>query len=309
MATKTEPKVFNSADSLARNSVILAIKLSKPGNSKKVKPSMVEVDADPEAIHVSKELLDSPEMQLIGSLDGDIRRWLNVRSLPTQGLLKGGVYRVPLTLVDDVDRSLENFAGTRNSMIDSFIDTYPERIRKAQIRLRSLFDTADYPSVGTLRSMFGFEYRYLTFDVPEVLAEHLKSREREKAVEAITAEAEEIKSALREGFKTLLDHAVDRLGNNKDGKKKVFRDTLIANLGEFFTYFNDKNLVGDGELATLVEKARAVMEGVEVGDLRSDDGLRDSVRSKLDEVKAEMDRNITIRPRRRIRFTEDDGVV
>ena len=75
---------------------------------------------------------------------------------------------------------------------------------------------------------------------------------------------------------------------------------MVVNLEEFFRFFGARNLVNDGELATLVERARAVMSGVTPDDLRTNDGLRGQVKDTFDAIKGEMDRNLLVRPIRRL---------
>jgi hypothetical protein len=61
---------------LARMTVFIKLHLGLLGNSREVSSSLVEVDADKVLIRVAKTLLDSPELQAIRTLDGDLRRFL-----------------------------------------------------------------------------------------------------------------------------------------------------------------------------------------------------------------------------------------
>src|ERR1035437_1147093 len=67
---------------LAKKTVFIKVHLGLLGNSRKVSSSQVEVDADKALIHAAKNLLDSPELQAIRSLDGDVRRYLYDTCLP-----------------------------------------------------------------------------------------------------------------------------------------------------------------------------------------------------------------------------------
>ena len=79
---------------------------------------------------------------------------------------------------------------------------------------------------------------------------------------------------------------------------------MIENITEFLGFFRDRNVVGDDELGELVDKARAVMKGIESpDDLRTDRKLRSRVRKGLAEIKKTMDKDDLIpKPTRRIRF-------
>ena len=85
MATATAVPILNiqsSDNELAKQTVFIKLHLGLLGNSRKVSSSRVEVDADKALIRVSKTLLDSPELQAIRTLDGDIRHFLYDMCLP-----------------------------------------------------------------------------------------------------------------------------------------------------------------------------------------------------------------------------------
>ena len=85
MATATAVPLLNvqsSDNELAKQTVFIKVHLGLLGNTRKVSPSQVEVDADKALIRVSKTLLDSPELQAIRTLDGDVRHFLYDMCLP-----------------------------------------------------------------------------------------------------------------------------------------------------------------------------------------------------------------------------------
>ena len=293
-------------DLLAQSSVILSLNMRRAGNTRRVSTSRVEVDADKSAISVSKELIDSEEYSRIESFDGAVRKWVYSRALPNEGTLRGGTYRVPTALVEEVDAQLVGFEDTRRELIEAFLDVYPERREQARQRLRALFDERDYPDVDELRRAFRFSYRYMSFQVPgalEAISKDLLRRELEKRKIEVATEAEEIRNALRASFAEIISHATDRLGTDR-GKKRRFADSMIDRMSEFLTYFGARNIIGDEELERLVERARRVMKGVgNAADLRTDDNLRRTVRQSLTRIKREMDRSLEFRP---VRKFEDD---
>jgi hypothetical protein len=202
--------------------------------------------------------------------------------------------------VDQVDEGLEEFRQRREELIGKFLERYPAMVNEAVDRLRALYNPADYPHLAQVAARFTFEYRYLAFMTPETLSARLLAREREKAVAEVSTEVEEIKVALRSSFAELVYHAADRLRVGPDGKKMVFRDSLVQKLEEFLTYFNQRNIVDDHELAGLVERARAVMRGLAPQELRDDDSLRQQVQHTMQVIKDTMDAGMMVRPSRRL---------
>lgn len=285
-------------ETIQDNSLLLSLRLSKPGNRRKAPTGMVEVDADRDAITVSKELLDCEELAAVGALDGAIRRYVYSRSLPS-GILREGVYRLPLVLVDEVDNALLDFRSQREGLVEAFMVVYPTKVEQARTRLRSLYDPRDYPAAEALREMFGMEWRYIAIDVPRTLSASLVARERSKAAEGVASEMEEIRLALRTAFAELVQHAAERLAPGTGGKPKTFRDSIMKNLEDFLAYFHARDLTHDQELTEMVQRARSVIHGVTPQALRDQDALRQHVHRTMANIKEAMDEGAMLKPTRR----------
>ena len=74
----------------------------------------VEVDADKSFIRVSKNLVDSPELQAIRMFDSDIRRYLYETCLP----FEVGIHLLPLALLEIVDEKLREFKDKRSELVE-----------------------------------------------------------------------------------------------------------------------------------------------------------------------------------------------
>ena len=75
----TSPMIVNletPTEDLVWKTVFVKLHLKVLGNSRKVSSAQVEVDADKNLIRVPKTLLDSPELQAIRRLDGELRYYL-----------------------------------------------------------------------------------------------------------------------------------------------------------------------------------------------------------------------------------------
>ena len=110
---------------LGRKTVFIKLHLGLLGNSRKVSSSQVEVDADKELIRVAKTLLDSPELQAISTLDGDVRRFLYDTCLP----FEVGIHLLPLGLLETVDEKLNEFREKRRVSVEVFLFAYPTPVR------------------------------------------------------------------------------------------------------------------------------------------------------------------------------------
>ena len=170
MATSTAVPILNAQspdNELAKQTVFIKLHLGLLGNSRKVSSSQVEVDADKALIRVSKTLLDSPELQAIRTLDGDVRHFLYDMCLP----FDVGIHLLPLGLVETVEEKLREFKDKRGELVESFLSAYPRLCQEAAGRLRTLYNPADYPPLDEVRSHFTFSWQYVSYGVPEQLQE------------------------------------------------------------------------------------------------------------------------------------------
>jgi hypothetical protein len=95
-------------------------------------------------------------------------------------------------------------------------------------------------------------------------------------------------------------HLTERLSGDEDGKPKVFRDSAVANLTEFFERFRHLNVGSSEQLDQLVSQAQQVVRGVLPQQLRDDQTLRQRVATQLSGVQSVLDGLLVDRPRRNI---------
>jgi hypothetical protein len=255
-------------------------------------------------IRVSKTLLDSPELQAIRALDGDIRHFLYDMCLP----FEVGIHLLPLGLVETVDERLDEFRDKRGELVESFLSAYPRLCQEAAGRLRTLYNPADCPPVDEVRSHFTFGWQYVSYGVPEQLREisaQFFQEEREKAVVAMSEACTEIQQVMRASLLELVSHLRDRLGDHPDGKPQRLRESTLQKLRDFLGTFDLRNVVDDQELKEQVEKARALLEGVSTDALRNMPLVRAWVRDGMAQVAAQMDVLVGDRVSRKFRFAEE----
>src|SRR5437870_11399278 len=130
-ATADRPTETGQKRNIWENAVALNVKLESYGNSKKLPTSLITVDADIELIRAGKKLLESDQLKAITRLDGDLRTYLYAKSLPS--MMRGGIYVVPLDLVEEVDGKLVSFRERREALVEELIAAYPLLIGVAEI--------------------------------------------------------------------------------------------------------------------------------------------------------------------------------
>jgi hypothetical protein len=181
----------------------------------------------------------------------------------------------------------------------------------ARTRLGRLYNPDDYPP--EIRGLFAVEWdfpsveppSYLMRLNPEIYAEEQQrvSRRFEEAVRL----AEE---AFLTEFARLVAHLTERLSGGEGGERKIFRDSAVGNLMEFFERFKHLNVQSSAELDTLIEQARQVVQGAGPQALRDNDELRQRVATQLAAVQSTLDGMLVDRPRRNIirNSRQEEGV-
>ncbi len=180
-------------------------------------------------------------------------------------------------------------------------DHFAELKNSARQRLGRLFNPADYPL--TLEGLFEISWDFPSVEPPDYLRqlspalyEQEKARVSARFDEAIRLAEEAFTSELAK----LVSHLSERISGQDDGKPKVFRDSAITNLREFFERFGQLNVRSNEQLDTLVAQAQRIVRGVEPQELRDSANLRQHVATQLAGVQSVLDGLLVDRPRRNI---------
>lgn len=287
--------------------ILLNLDLHKLGDRRTVKEEVVEQDVDCDTdksmIKVSKKILECPEYSEIKALIADMRAYLRRKSLPGAKFIRGGVYAIPLNMVEAVDKRLEDYKVKFAERVKAFLKAYDGAVQDAMKRLKVLQDVADYPDVKKVKASFWLRHEYITMGPPgqlKTISAAIWEREKAKAAAQMREAAADVQDAMRGLFKGMVEHMADSLGKTPDGKKKVFKTSSIDKLKEFMDDFASKNITGDAELAKLVGNARSLLNGVAPEALRKDESLREATGAKLAEIKDKMNKLLTDAPKRKI---------
>jgi hypothetical protein len=193
------------------------------------------------------------------------------------------------------------FRADLGRAVDELDRSYAALRSAARDRLGRLYNPADYPP--TLRGLFGVDYDFPSVEPPEYLLRlnpHLYQQERQRIAERFDEAVRLAEEAFTAEFARLVAHLAERLTPGPDGERKVFRDTAVTNLRQFFDRFRHLNVRSSQDLDRLVETAQRALAGVDPGAVRDSAGLRDHVTVQLAAVQAGLDQMLVDAPRRRI---------
>ena len=200
------------------------------------------------------------------------------------------------------------FTGQMNSLreelvqaVDALDRKYDQLRNVARDRLGSLYNGADYPT--TLTGLFTFDVDFPSTEPPQYLMRldpQLYEQQRQRMVARFEQAVELAEDAFVGEFDKLVGHLVERLSGGEDSKPKVFRDSAVGNLREFFERFRSLNVHSNEQLDRLVETAQNAMKGIRPGQLRMQDGLRQKIATQLSAVGSQLEGLMVDRPRRRV---------
>jgi hypothetical protein len=197
--------------------------------------------------------------------------------------------------------TLEGFRGDL-AQAESELDAVYDRIRAdARLRLGRLYDPGDYPAA--VRGLFAVAWDFPSVEPPAYLFRlnpQIFQQEQERVAQRFEEAVRLAEQAFVAEFARLVSHLSERLANGADGQRKVFRDSAVANLRDFFERFRHLSVHSSAELDALVDQAQDLVGGVPPQELRSNDGLRRHVATQLVQVQASLEGMLVDRPRRRL---------
>jgi len=171
----------------------------------------------------------------------------------------------------------------------------------ARERLGSLYNEGDYPA--SLRGLFSMDVDFPSVEPPDYLRQlnpALYEQECQRVQARFNEAVELAEQAFCDELAKLVSHLTERLSGTEDGKPKIFRDSAVENLTEFFERFRQLNIGSHEQLERLVGDARRVVRGVRPQHLRDDQSLRQHVATELSAVQSVLDGLLVDRPRRNI---------
>ena len=256
--------------------------------------------AETKFLSAGKKLIDTshPAFKAVTNVRSQtIAYWKEV-SLPFP---EPGIRLIRLDAIEEFNQKMALHQVQLEDAVRTLDQHYEELRNAARDRLGELFDPADYPA--TLVGMFAIEHDFPSVEPPQYLQHFSPEMYRQECqrVQSRFDEAVQLaEQAFMEELSRLMEHLTERLSGQDDGKPKVFRDSAIANLTEFFERFRSLNVRSNEQLDELVLSAQRIVQGIEPQQLRDNQWLRQSITTRMTAVQASLDQLLVDRPRRNI---------
>lgn len=256
--------------------------------------------AEGKFLSAGKKLLDTRHMafKAVTAIRGrTVAYWKGV-SLPFP---EPGIRLIRQDAISDFDQQIAAFRDELDEAVFELDRHYDELRSAARKRLGDLFNPDDYPP--SLIGMFAIEHDYPSVEPPNYL-QQLNPELYEQECQRVQSRFDEAVQLAEQAFLSeltqMVEHLTERISGRQDGKPKVFRDSAVTNLTEFFDRFRSLNIRSNEQLDELVENAQRVITGVDPQQLRNSQALREQVASQMSVVQSGLDQLLVDRPRRNI---------
>jgi hypothetical protein len=293
------------AQRLRLSSAAVRVSLHWLGVRKTLTPEQKSQAAEPfnaegQYLSATKKLLDTSHhaYKEVTAVRGKVLAYWKGCTLPYP---EPGIRLIKQQKIEGFNQQMTLFRDELNHAVEKLDEHYLELKTAARRRLGRLFNPDDYPA--GLVGLFGIDWDFPPIEPADYLRQLSPAiYDQEKA--RVAARFEEAVQLAEQAFigelAKLVSHLSERLTDESTGQRKVFRDSAVSNLVEFFEQFRQLNIHSNADLDALVERAQQIVRGVEPQELRDNDGLRQQVAEQLARVQSTIDGMIVDQPRRRI---------
>ncbi len=256
--------------------------------------------ANAQFLSAGKKLLDisHPAYRAVTAVRGKVQAFWKSQSLPYP---EPGIRLIRQDGISDFAAKMREFQDELAEAVQNLDGHYHELKTAARERLGSLYNSGDYPE--SLRGLFAVEFDFPSIQPPDYL-QQLNPQLYEEECRRVQSRFDEAVRLAEEAFVAelakLVSYLTQRLSGSDDGRPRVFRDSAVENLTDFFARFRQLNVRSNEQLDNLVADAQRIIRGVEPQALRDNGGLRQHVATEMSRVQSVLDGLLVDQPRRRI---------
>jgi hypothetical protein len=183
---------------------------------------------------------------------------------------------------------LTDYEQQFSAAVDGFLNDYDTLVAAAAFQLGDLFNREDYPHRDQIAAKFGMRYSMIPLpqsgdfrvDIGEDGLRELQTQYESVLHQRVTG-------AMTEAWERLhdcLSRMSERLADTEDGKRKIFRDSLVENAVEICGLLKSFNITNDTRMDEMRKQLEDAMRGVDAVSLRDSDSLREQTKRKVDNI-------------------------
>jgi len=284
----SEPLTNAPSMSSASTLVDLGIKVFT-GRKKDVRASK-ELEAlkkaDPNVANVHKKLLGNcPELDAIQKFVGNARNIHYSMTLPWSDM---GMRLLPTATFFKYKQQMSELEQEFYVLVNKFFDIYDDAVINAQTLLGDLYNPDNYPPAEMLQSKFAWRMNFTPLPTSGDFRVDMESEQAKALAEDYqkyyNTMFDKAIGSMMEKLVSYLANISERLDYRDGEDKKVFRDTLTANvtsmLEDLLVPMADK----DDRLRTLTRQLMDTFQGISPDALREDGALRQNTKQSVDDA-------------------------
>lgn len=276
--------------SIASSAMLVELSISTWTARKLDKKVSTKVDLDSGAktkvVNANKNLMaGTGVLDTIVKYAANARAWHLSQTLPWTD---NGSRLLPMSNFVNYKKQLGELEANYEALVDKFIIAYPNLVSAAAFQLGTLFDRNEYPDENSLKRKFKFTYSF--FPVPTAGDFRIDINEEAKAeiiANCNSAYEDRLNNAMREAWSRLhdcLSRMSERLTDNADGSRKIFRDSLVENGVELVSMLKHLNITQDPQLEQARRDLQSAIGHHDLDSLRDNSNAREVVKMKVDTI-------------------------
>lgn len=201
----------------------------------------------------NKQLIDKTHLKLVDELGNELRKYHYHHTLPW---IDKGARLLPSKLFFDYREGLASLKHQREAAVNDFLKIYPDLVQAARVRLNTMFQPEDYPSVEYLRSAFDVELEIMP--VPDAgdfrvdIAKEAQDEVREQIMASLKARQERAVKDIWVRVRETVGNVVKQC-SNPNGR---IYDSLMNNVLSLSTVIDGLNITGDVVLEQIGQELR-----------------------------------------------------
>lgn len=286
---------MNNSISIASSAMLVELSISTWTARKLDKKVSTQVDLDNGAktkvVNANKNLMaGTGVLDTLVKYAANARAWHLSQTLPWTD---NGSRLLPMSNFVEYKKQLGELEANYEALVDKFIVAYPNLVSAAAFQLGTLFDRNEYPDENTLKRKFKFTYSF--FPVPTAGDFRIDINEEAKAeimANCNNAYQDRLNNAMREAWSRLhecLSRMSERLTDNADGSRKIFRDSLVENGVELVSMLKHLNITQDPKLEQARRDLQSAIGAHDLDSLRDNSNAREAVKMRVDSILSKFD--------------------
>ena len=272
---------IDTTPGIARAAMLATLNISMYSGRKMDRNTQAEITAakgaaSANAASVYKNLFsDCAELEAVTKFAGNVRNWHYRMTLPWSD---SGLRLLPTKAFMDYTQDMNRHKQQFEFLVDAFLNKYDTLVAAAAFKLGTLFDRDEYPQRNQVERRFKFELAFtplptsgdFRLDIESDVQQELVAQYERRLQQQIAAAQQDAWTRMYEA----LTRVKDRLTLNEDGTRRVFHDTMITGAQELCDLLTQLNVTKDPALEKARQQLEDAMNGVDVKELRKEEGAR-----------------------------------